>query len=252
MVTGVTSRTRQRGGLEREIRRAARRILNADGRDAVGLRAIARELGVTAPALYRYFDSKDALLAAVYDDVDAEVAAALTAAEEQAPRLGEKPVAAAWAFRRWAIEYPREFEMMFSFRNAEFRLPLDSPILDRLRQDKTVQVFFRGVVAALAAGEYTAPGEDAVPEIVRESVRASHQEFVDALAVLGMADAERFYTVGAEFVLTTAWIKVFGHVALEVHGPDCFGHVDPARLFAHLLWESLQQFSYSWTPEVPD
>lgn len=49
-----TRRERIRAATEMEIRQHARTLLIEQGRDAVTLRAIARELGITAPALYRY------------------------------------------------------------------------------------------------------------------------------------------------------------------------------------------------------
>ena len=55
-MTEATRRERLRAETEREIRQAARALLVERGRDAVTLRAIARELGITAPALYRYYD----------------------------------------------------------------------------------------------------------------------------------------------------------------------------------------------------
>ena len=51
---------------------AARARVVSDGPDGVSLRPLAASLGVTAPALYVYFDSKRALLAAVAaDELDA-------------------------------------------------------------------------------------------------------------------------------------------------------------------------------------
>ncbi|MTK32974.1 TetR family transcriptional regulator, partial [Nocardia seriolae] len=61
------SETRRRGRIpavsDADIRRVARSLLVEQGPDAITLRAIARELGITAPALYRYYESRDALVA---------------------------------------------------------------------------------------------------------------------------------------------------------------------------------------------
>ncbi len=46
---------------------AAARILDADGLEAFNTNAVAREAGVTAPTLYRYFPNKHAILAALAD-----------------------------------------------------------------------------------------------------------------------------------------------------------------------------------------
>ncbi len=49
-----------------EILAAAQHIIRTQGLDALSLRALARAVGVTAPALYEYFDSKDAILRALF------------------------------------------------------------------------------------------------------------------------------------------------------------------------------------------
>ena len=42
--------------------RTPRAVLVAEGADGLSLRAIAREMGMTAPALYRYFPSREDLV----------------------------------------------------------------------------------------------------------------------------------------------------------------------------------------------
>ncbi|KMS83520.1 hypothetical protein ACZ91_52700 [Streptomyces regensis] len=64
---------RQRAATDRDIRHAARALLVDDGPEAVTLRAIARELGITAPALYRYYGSRDDLLEHLRADVVADL-----------------------------------------------------------------------------------------------------------------------------------------------------------------------------------
>ena len=69
------------------------------------LRAIARDLGMTAPAIYRYFPSLDALIAQVVADLLTELREMVVAARDRVPvtdpvtRLAEM----ARAFRRWAL-----------------------------------------------------------------------------------------------------------------------------------------------------
>src|ERR1051325_7581306 len=101
----ATRRERPRSGTEREIRQTARSLLVQQGREAVTLRAIARELGITAPALYRYYDSREDLLRQLCDDVCLDVAEALNADLADIPT--EDTTAQVFAvcrrFRRWAV-----------------------------------------------------------------------------------------------------------------------------------------------------
>src|SRR5689334_8772998 len=93
-----------------QVRAAVKRIaltqLEAGGPAAVALNAIARELGVSGPALYRYFKNRDALLTALVIDAYDDLAAVL------------EPSADAWAalqaYRAWALEQPHRYRLLFS------------------------------------------------------------------------------------------------------------------------------------------
>src|SRR5439155_14492520 len=76
-VVKVESRDRRRAATLADIKAAARRLLVSGGTAAVGLRAVALELGLTPPALYRYFASHDALISALIADLYDEVTTAL-------------------------------------------------------------------------------------------------------------------------------------------------------------------------------
>src|SRR5271166_6211728 len=121
-----------------EITTTARRLLVEQGPDAASLRAIAREMGMTAPGLYRYYDSREELLRHVVADIFRELAGDIRAAIEGAAiegaaiegaaidtagmadeegdtraRLTLKLVAACREFRRWALTHKDEFTMLF-------------------------------------------------------------------------------------------------------------------------------------------
>jgi AcrR family transcriptional regulator len=51
----------------REILEATRDVFLEDGLDGVTMRKVAAKVGISAPALYRHFEGKDALLATVVD-----------------------------------------------------------------------------------------------------------------------------------------------------------------------------------------
>ena len=74
-----TRRSRLRDATTAEIKATARRLLVADGPDSLTLRAIAREMGMTAPALYRYFGSHEEIVGGLCLDVLAEITTTLEA-----------------------------------------------------------------------------------------------------------------------------------------------------------------------------
>src|SRR5215203_1967555 len=111
----VSRRERARADTLREIKETARRVLVDQGVDGLALRAVAREMGMTAPALYRYFDSREHLVEHVVADLYDELTGVIEAARDDA-RPATAPVqllACSRAFRRWAITHHSEFGLLF-------------------------------------------------------------------------------------------------------------------------------------------
>jgi len=114
-VSPLSRRDRLRADTVREIKETARRVLVDQGVDGLALRAVAREMGMSAPALYRYFDSREDLVENVVADLYDELVGVLEAARDAA-RPATAPVqllACARAFRRWAITHHAEFGLLF-------------------------------------------------------------------------------------------------------------------------------------------
>src|SRR5947209_16595307 len=78
----MSRRDRVRAETVREIKQTARRVLVEQGPDGLALRAVAREMGMTAPGLYRYFASREDLVEHVVADLYDELADALEAARD--------------------------------------------------------------------------------------------------------------------------------------------------------------------------
>ena len=126
-------RDRLRAATTEEIIQTARQLLVASGPEAMSL-GIAREMGMTAPGLYRYFDSHEALhrhvCAAIFTELGQDIRQAIDAAagpagtpgdaapeeiraEEITAKLTAKMVAACREFRRWALNHTAEFALVF-------------------------------------------------------------------------------------------------------------------------------------------
>ncbi|HYO18478.1 MAG TPA: TetR/AcrR family transcriptional regulator, partial [Dermatophilaceae bacterium] len=108
MATTPTRRERQRAATYEEIVTVARQLL--DRPEALSLRAIATEMGLTAPALYRYVDSYHELLMLVARAIFEDVIAAMTTARDRYgdDDPGAQILASSVAFRRWALAHPEE------------------------------------------------------------------------------------------------------------------------------------------------
>lgn len=106
-------RTRLRAWTREEIKAAALRQLEEHGLEGVSLNAIAKELGMTGPALYRYVTSRDELLADLVVDAWEDLAEALErAAEENAGASAAKRLGAiGLAYRAWATAQPHRYRL---------------------------------------------------------------------------------------------------------------------------------------------
>lgn len=109
----------------REVVLSARRMLEADGAQALSMRRIAAALGMRAPSLYKHFPDK----AAIETEIVAEGLAELGAALRQAgPRLA--PLAR--AYRSFALEHPHLYTLMTGG-------PLDRERLPSGREEETAR-----------------------------------------------------------------------------------------------------------------
>ncbi len=87
----------------------------------LSFREVAREAGVTAPALYRHFANKDELGRAAEQDGFARLVAAMDAADEVAGGSpSERLIAMAQAYCRFALENRGYFRIMFKAGPAGF------------------------------------------------------------------------------------------------------------------------------------
>src|ERR1700759_611063 len=96
-------RARARADMIEQIKRIAREHLAVDGPN-LSLRAVARDLGVVSSAVYRYFESRDALLTALIIDAYNNRGAAGERAEAAPARreLTVRWLAPGRAVRDWA------------------------------------------------------------------------------------------------------------------------------------------------------
>jgi AcrR family transcriptional regulator len=93
----------------KEILRAARKLLESEGPDALSMRNLAERLGIKAPSLYKHFPSKEALEAGLISQGFEETATLFEAALEKSR---EPIVAMARAYRTYAHRHPHLYRLM--------------------------------------------------------------------------------------------------------------------------------------------
>jgi len=150
-------RERARDATTAEIKDTARALLVTRGPDALTVRAIAREMGLTPPALYRYFGGHEELVTAMCLDVLDEITATLEAArdtvglEDPMGRL----MAICRAFREWSLAHPREYQLTFA---SMVDKPLVGPGSDQDDGGIAFGAVFLGVFAEIWAPRTSAAG----------------------------------------------------------------------------------------------
>ncbi len=225
-----TRRDRVRAATMEEITATARRLLVEQGAEAVSLRAIAREMGMTAPGLYRYYGSREELVRHVIATIFRELAADIHQAIDVAAECGMtdaqggkrahmtlKMVAACREFRRWALDHKAEFAMLFG-------VPL--PGLGEREFDvaQACALEFAGTFYTLFLDLWNA-FPFPVPEDTRIDPRLAAQ--LGRFRATLRTDAPD----GAILVFLRCWILLYGAVSMEVFGHLGFALDDPAPMF---------------------
>jgi AcrR family transcriptional regulator len=243
MVQALSRRDRLRAATAEEIRQTARAILVSRGAEAVSLRAIARQMGMTAPALYRYFDSHEDLIHHVIADIFTELSDAIAAAIEVAGAASggdvtDKVVAACRAFRGWALAHKDEFALIFGSP-----LPGIGHVHDHMPDDirdscgrKFGQTFFALFFELWQRSPFPVPAPEEMDPGLREQLERYQ------------AASETDLPVGAVLVYLRCWVRLYGIVALEVFGHMSFALEDPAPMFEIALAELAELVGLDYRP----
>jgi len=173
-----------------DIAWAARSILAESGVEGVTVRAVARRVGVSAPAFYRHYDSRESLLR----HIAAEICRARTEGLAAAAEHGF--IAVAKCYRNWAVGSRHEYVLLFARGVAE----------DAARRFASV------LTAPLArlwrARPFPAPADAEIGLELRGQL-ARHRDW--------LADPD--LPIGVVLVLLTSWIRVHSLVAMEAAHP---------------------------------
>ena len=221
-----TIRERYRAQVRHEIKQAALAQLAQAGPAGLSISAIGKQLGVSGPALYRYFASRDELLTELVIDAYHDLAAALAAATrppDAATRAaatrasGQEPrarlQALARAYRSWALAQPHRYRLLFGPPLPGY----DAHAKRLVDASEEAMNQLVGVVRELGGG--TAPSSSPPPEPLASQLTAwaqSHDLGTDQAAALRAVQI---------------WSRLHGIVSLELAGNFASIGVDPDQLF---------------------
>ena len=234
-------RDRLRAATVAEVKAVARRHLDREGPAGLSRRAIARDMGMSAPALARYFPTPDTLITALTADAYDCLRIHIERARDGVPEadLVGRFTAAGRAFRRWALDHPADFQLAFGRpppsredRLAAQRRKADPRDVTRQTHEACGDAglrfgaVFTRIVAELwfRHGFATPPASDIEPDL-----RAQLEPLAEEIN-RSMPDGDTL-PVPAVFVFLSCWTRLYGLVAVEAFGHQRWALSNPEPLF---------------------
>ncbi|MCP4418091.1 MAG: TetR/AcrR family transcriptional regulator [Chloroflexi bacterium] len=187
-----------------EIKDTARQLMAEKGTAGLSIRAIARQMGMTAPALYHYYASLNDLITALIQDAFTQLAETLQAATADATLTAsaQRLTAVAHAYRRWALTHPIDFQLLYGNPIPNYTQPTDVTYPPARRSFLVIAGIF---TAAIESGEIN------LPVAYRELPPTLEQSLIDLTQVDG-----HDLPLPALYLAAATWVKLHGHAMLEL------------------------------------
>jgi AcrR family transcriptional regulator len=207
MGANVDRRQQYREQTRQEAKRIALEQLASDGVAGISVNAIGKRMGITGPALYRYFANRDALLTELisdgYHDLADTLEGAIASAESRPARL----LAAAAAMRAWALAAPHRYMLLFGTPVPGYEAPA-----------QTLDAASRSMAALLSA-----VGDDPEPP-GRGKLHRQTSAWGERMGYGDLTPRQLHWGLAV-------WSRMHGHLSLEVTDQFTLTQVDPELLF---------------------
>lgn len=223
----TSRRERLRESTREEIKSIARKHMQEQGTAAISLRAIARDMGLTVMALYRYFPSRDDLLTALILDTFNALADAMEQADYTQSRdaHANRIWAVMLAYRDWAIAHPVDFQLIYGNPVPEYHAP----------EEVTVAAARRGFDVVLKIlGDALVAGQLVIPTTYHHLPPHVNQHMTQMIEA-----ASYNVSLPIVYIGVVGWARMHGMIMLELfnHTPPVVGN--PAEFYRfeihHLL-----------------
>ncbi len=162
----TTRRERLRAATFEEIKTAALSQIAETGGPSLSLRGVAREIGMSPAGLYRYYDGRHELLTDLIADAYNDLATAVESAiDADGDSTHDRFAAGMRAYRRWALEHPNQFLLIFGTPIPGYEAPEDGPTVEGNRRmgeaffSVGVEAWRRGELHAVSLGRPTIEAE---------------------------------------------------------------------------------------------
>jgi AcrR family transcriptional regulator len=205
----VTRRERARTATLTEIKQVALGLMREQGTTDVRFSDIARVMGLTAPALYRYYSGRDELLTDMITDGYHGLAAVLAEATRAAQASDdpfEQLSAVAFAYRTWALEDPQRFTLIFGLPVPGYVAPEEGPTVEAAQ--RAMANLAAVVHLAAADGRLGEPIISTVAPLVAESLKPGQKP----------AEVGGDLPAATHQAMVHCWTAMHGFVCLEAYG----------------------------------
>lgn len=204
MLMNQTRRERIREATFEEIKSVAWKQIAEEGMPALSLRAIAREMGMTAPGLYRYYPSRDDLVTALIIEAFDSFTQYLETARDDRPADDHSGRfrAVCKAYFNWAMVAPARYTLIFGSPVPGYQLG-EAAFPFAQRGFLVLQAI---IGEALAAEKIHSPS--GVPPLSQELLTR-----YAALQKLGMP-----FDSGTTHLALTVWSTLHGVTSLYLYG----------------------------------
>ncbi|WP_043723777.1 TetR/AcrR family transcriptional regulator [Nocardia asiatica] len=196
-------RARVRSEMIEEIKATARKRLAVDGAN-LSLRGVARDMGIVASALYRYFPSRDDLLTALILEAYQALAATAEAADAKHPETDPRGrwMAVCSSVRDWALAHPAEYGLLYGSPVPGYSAPEDTVA-------PAAAVVLRLVDIVYAGAEKPTPPP--LPTPLPAPVRADLRRLIEQKPPADMPEdvLDRVFA---------GWTQLFGLISFELFG----------------------------------
>ncbi|MFJ7276905.1 TetR/AcrR family transcriptional regulator [Kitasatospora sp. NPDC098663] len=215
-----TPRERYRAQVQEEIKERAWEQIATAGASALSLNAIAKRMGMSGPALYRYFASRDELITELVRDAYRSLADAFRARAA----AGADVAGLAQALRRWALDDPQRYLLVYGTPVPGYRAPEDTT---------RISVEIMAVLLDACAAEPSLVEQPPVEQPPAERSPAVPPSPFDAHLAEHRAWAGEHPAPPAVLHLALAvWTRLHGVLSLELAGHFAGMGFDPAELYA--------------------
>ena len=197
-------RKRLHDATREEIKEAAWQQIARDGAAALSLRAIAKQLDLTSPALYHYYPNRDALVNDLVEDAFHLLANSVEQARDSLPPEdhAKRFLAIGAAYSDWAHAYPQRYVLIFGAPIPNYQPSMDSiqPAANRAL----------GVLVNVI-GEAWQAGKIHLPPYYQELTPLLRTQLEESMRKAGLD-----YPMQVLYLALIAWCRIHGIVSLEL------------------------------------